>query len=141
MVRKSINDMIKTIIKASGLWLMMVMAAVINGLFRENVLVPGLGVSKALPLSGIFLSLFVFVIAAVSIGIFGKLKKREYFMVGGFWVVMTLIFEVGLGIIVKGKTFEEVIQVFNIREGNLFILVLLVSFFSPWITAKLRKII
>ena len=119
----------------------MVIAAILNGLFREEVLIPGLGSSKALLLSGIFLSLFVLVIIAVSIGIFGKLKSKEYFMIGGFWVVLTLIFEVGIDMIVRGMLFGEVIQVFNIFNGNLFSLVLLISFFSPWITAKLRRII
>ena len=119
----------------------MVIAAILNGLFREEVLIPELGSSKALLLSGIFLSLFVLVIIAVSIGIFGKHKSKEYFMIGGFWVIMTLIFELGLGFIVRGKSFEEVIQIFNVFRGNLFILVLITSFFALWITAKLRKII
>lgn len=127
--------------KASGVWMMMVIAAVINGLFRENILSPGIGASKALPLSGIFLSLFVFVITAVSIGIFGKLKIKEYFLIGGLWVMLTLMFEVGLGLIIRGRTFGEVMQVFNICRGNLFLLVLVTSFLSPWITARLRKII
>ncbi len=141
MSMMSIIDMIKTILKSSVVWIMMVIAAILNGLFRENVLIPGLGASKALPLSGIFLSLFVLVIIAVSIGIFGKLKVKEYFMIGGFWVVLTLIFEIGLGVIVRSRSLEEIIQLFNIFTGNFFLLVLLTTFFSPWITAKLRKII
>ncbi len=120
---------------------MMVIAAILNGLFREKILIPGIGASKALFLSGIFLSLFIITIVAVSIGIFGKLRVKEYFMIGGFWVILTLVFEIVLGVVIRARPFEEIIKLFNICTGNLFLLVILTTFFSPWVTAKLRKII
>lgn len=133
--------MIKTGGKAIGVWLLMVAAAILNGLFRENILTPGLGESRALLLSGIFLSLFVLVIVAVSIKNFGILTVPGYLLLGGFWVVLTLVFELGLGLIVQGRSVEEVAQVFNVCRGNLFLLVLLTTFFAPWFMAKLRKLI
>jgi len=133
--------MIKTSGKAVGLWLLMVAAAILNALFRENVLAPGLGESRALPMSGVFLSLFILAIVAVSIGVFGKLSRSGYFWLGGFWVGLSLIFEVGLGMVLQGKTFSEVVEVFNVFRGNLFVLVLLTTLLAPWIMAKLRKII
>jgi len=133
--------MIKTLLKASGIWVAMVVSAILNGLFRQYVLIPGLGESKALPLSGIFLSLFIFTISVISIGSLGKLRKITCFYIGAFWVVLTLIFEVVLGRLISGRSWAEIFEVFNLFEGNLFILVLLTTFLSPWITVKLRKLI
>lgn len=131
----------KLILKSTGIWFVMVLAAIINGLFREQIMIPGLGISKALPLSGVFLSLFILAIAAISIGSLGRQNKATYFYIGAFWVILTIIFEVVLGYFITGKSWNEILKIFNILEGNLFILVLTVSFLAPWVTAKLRKII
>ena len=131
----------KLLLKTTGIWFIMVISAILNGLFREKILIPELGISKALPLSGIFLSLFVLAITAVSIGSLGKQQKVTYFYIGAFWVFLTLIFEVVLGRLITGRSWEEILGIFSLLKGNLFILVLVTTFISPWLTAKLRKLI
>jgi len=131
----------KLLLKTTGIWFIMVISAILNGMFREKILIPELGISKALPLSGIFLSLFVLAITAISIGSLGKQQKITYFYIGAFWVFLTLIFEVVLGRLITGRSWEEILGIFNLLKGNLFILVLVTTFISPWLTAKLRKLI
>ena len=54
-------------IKAIGIWLVFVISAILNGVFREKVLVPAIGTSIALPLSGVILAALVFLVTLMSV--------------------------------------------------------------------------
>ena len=124
--------------KSLGVWLLIVIMAIINGAVREKLLTPLMGSDLSLPISGITLSALVFVIAYLTIPFFGEVKTKVYFFIGLFWIVLTLAFEYLFGHFVVGKPWHEINQVFNIFKGDLFLLVLIVSFVSPRIAAKLR---
>ncbi|MEJ2690141.1 MAG: hypothetical protein P8130_09360 [Deltaproteobacteria bacterium] len=127
--------------KAFGVWLVMVAAAIGNGLLRERLLVPWLGGSVALPASGVLLSFFILIITWVALPIFGKLRGISYLGLGLLWCCSTLAFEFGFGHYIVGKAWREILQVFNPTRGNLFSFDLVVTFFSPWLAARLRKYI
>ncbi|MCD4811491.1 hypothetical protein K8R14_02695 [bacterium] len=133
--------MIGIFIKATGIWLLIVVAAILNGVFREKVIVPVVSADLVLPLSGVLLSILVFLITLISITIIGSSEQKIYFIVGLFWVILTLSFEFLLGHFVVGKPWKEIIQVLNIWKGDLFIVVLFVTAISPWIAAKVRGIL
>lgn len=122
--------MLAFITKIVAIWLMMVVAAIINGFLRDNFLYQLTG-SYALPLSGIILSLVVFLICFISISLFKQLKPLSYFIIGLSWVCMTLLFEYLFGHFVTGKSWHEINQVFNLEKGDLFILVLLTTISAP----------
>lgn len=126
-------------LKASVLWFIIAISAVINGIVRETVLTPYFGGAVALPTSGITLSMIIFTITYYSFKLFDKNKYRTYLYIGIQWVTMTLLFEFVFGHYVIGKSWPELLQVFNILEGNLFIIALLVSFFSPLLVARIKK--
>ena len=127
--------------KATGLWLVIVIAAILNGIFRDSVLVPTIGANLALPLSGILLSILVFIITLAFISFFDSTEPKVYICIGLFWVLLTLSFEFLFGHYVIGKSWLEILQVLNILKGELFLLVLFVSAVSPWLAAKVRGII
>ena len=133
--------MIGILFKATGIWLVIVVAAIFNGVFRENVIVPGIGADLALPLSGMLLAILVFLITFMSIAFIGSSEQKTYLLVGLFWLALTLSFEFLFGHYVAGKPWKEIIQVFNIRKGDLFIVVLVITAISPWIAAKVRGIV
>ena len=116
----------------------MVVFAIANGIFRDKILVPNIGHSIALPLSGITLSVLVFLIAYFSVPFFGKNSGTTFLLIGLQWVLMTLFFEFIFGHYAAGKSWKILLQVFNIFKGDLFVIVLLVSLLSPYIAAKLR---
>jgi len=126
-------------LKAAMIWFIMAIFAVINGMIRENIFVPYFGEANALPISGITLSIIIFTIAYLSFGLFGKNRYLTYLYIGIQWVTMTLTFEFIFGHFVTGKSLQELLQVFNILEGNLFIVTLLVSLFSPILVSLMRK--
>ncbi|WP_321324438.1 hypothetical protein [Thiomicrorhabdus sp.] len=129
------------LLKATGLWLVIVIAAILNGIFHESVLVPTIGANFALPLSGILLSILVFIITFAFISFFDSTEPKVYIWIGLFWVLLTLSFEFLFGHYVIGNTWLEILQVFNIMKGDLFLLVLFVSAVSPWLAAKVRGMI
>lgn len=129
---------LEVVIKSLGIWLLIVIAAIINGVTREKILIPLMGSSFSLPLSGFILSLLVIVIAYITIPYIGKLKTGAYIFIGLLWVTLTLSFEYLFGHYVVGKPCREINQVFNILKGDLFIVVLIVTGLSPWTVAKLK---
>ena len=131
---------VNLVLKASMLWIIIALFAMINGIFRENVLVSILGENIAISVSGITLSIIIFILTYISFPLFGKHHALTYFFIGLQWVIMTLLFEFLFGYYVMGKPWSSVFQVFNIIEGNLFIIVLVVSLFSPLLAAKIKDI-
>jgi len=129
---------INLIVKAGMIWFVIAVFAVINGAFRESVLVPSFGQSVALPISGLNLSIIIFMVTYLSFALFRVKSHRSYLFIGIQWVLMTLIFEFVFGHYVAGKSWADILQIFNILKGNLFIVVLLVSFISPLLVAKIK---
>ncbi|MAY02240.1 MAG: hypothetical protein CMQ38_04590 [Gammaproteobacteria bacterium] len=127
--------------RAALIWLVIAVLAVLNGFLREYVLVPFFGQETALPLSGLLLSLIVVIVTWLSMGFFGRQNSAVYFLIGLQWVLMTLLFEIGLGRYVSGISWAELLQLFNVRSGNLFSLVLFISFIAPWRIARFKGLI
>lgn len=124
--------------RAAGVWLVLLLAALVNAALREWLFAPWLGGGPALPLSGITLSLLVFTITLLVIPRFGRRPAAHYFGIGLVWVLLTLAFELLLGHFVRGLGWREIARVLDFTQGNLFSLVLLISLLSPWLAARLR---
>ena len=133
--------MIAILLRATGIWLAIFVVAIINGLFREMVLMALVGAAYALPLSGLTLSALVLAVSWLSITLFDLLDEKTYFVIGFFWVLLTLLVEFLFGHFVLGKSWQEIAQVFNLQGGNLFVVVLLVTLLAPWAAAKSRGLL
>jgi len=133
------TDLYRIVLKASVVWFVIALLAIANGIFRETVLVSLLGQNIALPVSGILLSFIVFIITYLFFPFFGKNKTMTYFLVGLQWVLMTLLFEFLFGHYVVGRSWSDILKVFDIMKGNLFIIVLIVILFSPLLIAKIKS--
>lgn len=126
------------LLKGAGLWLLLVAVAIANGLLREEILAPLFGAPAALALSGLLLSGLVFVVALVTLPAIGRTRARVYWAIGLVWTVLTLGFEFLSGHYLAGKSWAELVQIFNPVRGDLFLLVLAATACSPWLAARLR---
>jgi len=133
--------MTSTLLKATGIWLVIVVAAILNGVFREKILVPVVGAGWALPFSGLTLAVLVFLITLMSVSFICFSEPKDPIGIGLYWVVLTLSFEFLFGHFVAGKPWKEIVQVFNIQKGDLFLVVLFVTAVSPWVAAKVRGVL
>jgi hypothetical protein len=129
------------LIRGTGVWLVIMAAAVINGVIRDEWLNPLLGDSFALPLSGVMLSLLIFIITYFSVTLIGLSTTLTCLVIGLFWVILTLSFEYLFGHFVLGMPWYEISRVFDVTRGNLFVLALFAAALSPWIAARLRGMI
>ncbi|WP_052299073.1 hypothetical protein [Thermodesulfatator indicus] len=62
-------------------------------------------------------------------------------MIGFLWLILTLLFEFIFGHYITGKPWKDVMQVFNLKKGDLFTVVLAATAVSPWLAAKIKGII
>ena len=129
------------IFKAGAIWFVIAILAVINGIFRESILLPAVGQGVALPVSGIILSIIIFMVTYVTFKLFGNIDYQTCFFIGIQWLSMTLAFEFLFGHYVAAKPWSDLFQVFNVMNGDLFIIVLLATLVSPLLVAKIRKLL
>lgn len=130
---------VRLFLKTSMIWFAIAVLAIANGIFRETVLVSHFGQGIALPVSGATLSIIVFIVTYISFPLFGKKDQLTYLFIGLQWIIMTLIFEFLFGHYVVGKSWSDIFDIFNIMKGNMLIIVLIVSLFSPLLVAKIKS--
>lgn len=118
------------------IWIMIIPIAILNGGLREYVLVK-LGI-LARPLSGIILSICIFVVAYFLITKIENCVKRDYIMFGVIWFILTNLFDL-VAYIKDGGGFIDLVQSYNILTGNTWFLVVLSALFGPITVMKIRN--
>ena len=126
-------------LRAAAVWLLILVCAVANGALREAVLVPWLGRTAALVLSGLLLSACVLAAALLLVAWLPRLPARHCIGIGCGWLAATLAFEFGFGRLVQGKAWAELIEAYRFHDGNLWPVVLLVMLVAPWWAARRRR--
>ena len=111
--------------------------AILNGGFREYVLVKLGGL--ALPLSGIILSVCIFIVAYLLVPKIKNCVKKDYIFFGVMWFVLTNLFDLS-AYIKEGEGFTELLQSYNIFTGNTWLLVVLTALFTPTVVMKIKEV-
>ena len=127
----------KKYLQSIGIWLLIIPLAILNGGLRENVLVK-LG-DIALPLSGIILSVCIFVVAIILIPKIKNCEQKDYIIFGVIWFVLTNLFDLSM-YLSDGGNFNDLLNSYNFLNGNLWIVVVLTTLLSPIIVSKIKKI-
>lgn len=127
-------------LKATTLWLAILVLAILNGGFREMALIPALGNFTGMIVSGVILSACIFIVALAAAPWIGPLAPRQWLSVGLFWLLLTVVFEFGLGRFVQHKPWSELLDAYRFQGGNIWPIVLLVILLSPWLAARLRRL-
>ena len=65
---------------------------------------------------------------------------RSALAIGAAWVALTIVFEFGFGHYVDGDSWSELLENYNVAEGNLWILVLIWIAFGPAVVRTLRRV-
>ena len=128
--------MVRILLKAVIVWIGMLVLAMLNGIARDMLLTPAFGISIAQPVSGIILCVLIFIVSYYSLAFIGATRVRGFLSVGLFWVCLTLVFEYLFAHYLLGMSWRQVSQIFNIQQGNLFSLALLVTAIGPLLAAK-----
>ena len=127
------------ILKSLIIWVCFIPAAILNGGLREYVLVPVIGQKWALPASGIILSGLIFLITWFMLPRLIKDNIRtERWLMGIVWALLTAIFEFVAGLS-GGNNIQELLAAYNPLTGNLWLLVLVTTFFAPVMESSMRR--
>ena len=126
--------------KSILIWLSIIPLAILNGGLREAFLSPQLGESCSQPISGIILCLLIFIVSFIFIPRIGKGEQIIYWKIGLLWIVLTVAFETVFGL-AMGNSFCELLKAYDITTGNLWLIVVVFIGITPWLIAKIKRII
>ncbi len=117
------------------IWVMIIPIAILNGGFREYVLVKPGGLAR--PLSGIILSVCIFIVAYLLVPKIKNCVKRDYIFFGVMWFILTNLFDLS-AYIKEGEGFAGLFQFYNIFTGNTWLLVVLTALLAPTIVMRIK---
>jgi hypothetical protein len=123
--------------KALAIWVVILVLAIINGTFREAVLIPKLGGSSGLFLSGLLLSLLILAATYLLLPWLGIRRSGQLLLIGVCWLALTLVFEFSFGLL-RGKALPEILGAYTFKGGNIWSVVLVVTAVAPCLAARLR---
>ena len=123
--------------RAFAVWLLLITAEVVHGIVRTLVLTPVVGDFRARQLGVFSGSLLILLISAFTIRWIRASGPRTLLMIGSGWVVLTVAFEISLGRML-GYSWERLGSDYNMREGGLLPIGLVIMATAPLIAARLR---
>ena len=123
--------------RAAIVWMLFMLAETGSGMVREVFIAPVIGALRARQLGVLVGCILIFVIAWLTARWMGAGTRRQQLMVGGFWVLLTLIFEFALGRSI-GASWSRILSDYNPAHGGFMLLGLAFMFITPWLTRKLR---
>lgn len=124
--------------KATAVWLVILVCAVLNGGLREALLMPLFGRPLALLVSGVLLSIVIVAVSLLLAPCLGRLSTSQCLYVGLLWLCLTLIFEFGFGRLVQRQSWQQLVEAYTFKEGNIWPLVLVVTFVAPLLAVRVR---
>jgi hypothetical protein len=125
------------VVKALSIWAVILVLAIVNGILRESVLIPGFGTPVALVLSGLLLSALIIGVAYVSLSWLQISRPVQFWLVGFGWLALTLVFEFSFGIW-QGKSWPVLLEAYTFKDGNIWPVVLVATAVAPYLAAKLK---
>lgn len=128
------------LVRALLVWFVMMGVEFTHGALRTIFLAPLLGDFRARQVSVFTGSILIVLIACLFIPWIRAHSKGALILVGILWLGLTLVFELSLGLYVFQRTWASLASDFNILEGGLFPIGLVVLTLSPLIAAKVRRL-
>jgi hypothetical protein len=124
--------------KALGLWLGFLMIAIACGMIREKFLVPGLGPLVGRALGTLLVAVIIFGLIYAYIGKLKGATQVSLVKLGLFWTMATIAFEFLFGRYVLGLSWELLWADYQVFQGRLWPLVLIVTLLGPLLAKKIR---
>jgi hypothetical protein len=126
--------------RALMVWFVMLIVASANGAFREAVLIPKTGETLGRAISTLMLTVLIVLLTWLTIRWIHPRSARQGWMIGVFWVALTLAFEFLGGRYLFGKSWSELTEDYNVLQGRIWILVLLATGLAPRLCAAGRGV-
>ncbi len=129
-----------TYLRSLLVWLLLMLLETIHGTLRLMLLVPMVGDFRARQIAVFTGALLSFITTCFFISWIQPQIKRQVVLIGLFWVVLTIMFEVLLGIFVFRMPISRIAEDYDILRGGLMPIGLLLMLFTPIIAAHIKGI-
>ena len=127
-------------LKSIAIWLIFITIESLSGTIRTLWLVPLFGDLRAHQLSFITGSLLILTIATISIRWIEATSLAQLISVGVLWMLLTVTFEVVLGRWAFGYSWAQIAADYNLFQGRLTAIGLVLLLFAPLIATKIRDV-
>lgn len=130
----------KFYVKAVLFWLVLLVLAIFNAMVREMtykpVLEPYLGMwaHQLSSLTGVLL--FYLAIRWFLRRVQERYVDRDLMLIGLVWVVLTVVFETGMSLYLRGLSMSDVLQAYYFWRGETWIWVLVALFIMPLLIGR-----
>lgn len=128
------------ILKSIVIWFVFIFIESINGAARIFWLVPLLGDPLAHQVSFVTGSVLILVIATLFIRWLHTSQVPQLLGIGILWFLLTIVFEMCLGLFVLGYSWQQISADYNVLQGGLMPIGLVWLMLSPFIAAKIRRV-
>lgn len=126
------------VFRAIAAWLVLIAAESVHGTLRELWLKPYVGDLRARQVALLTGSVIVLGIAYAFLPWIRAEARRARWLVGVWWVGLTVAFELSVGRLVLGYSWDRLLEDYDMTRGGFLSLGMLVLLLSPHIAAKLR---
>lgn len=126
------------LIRAFLVWLVIIAAETVHGILRGILLLPLVGDLPARQIGVLLGSLLIFGVAYLFIPWIAARTTLQLLGVGLLWVVLTVLFEIGLGRLVLGLPWERITEDYDVTRGGFMGVGLLFMAAAPLLAARLR---
>jgi len=129
----------KTLTLYAVSWIGMVVLAILNGAVREKTYGPFMQELSAHHLST-FIGLIVFGLYIWALtGIYPIESSIQAVLIGGMWVIMTILFEFIFGHFVMRHPWSKLFHDYNLLKGRVWVLVLIWTAIAPYVFYQVRS--
>lgn len=122
-------------VKAFAVWLAILVCAVANGALREAVIIPWLGKTAGLLLSGLLLCALILTITYVAVPWLGVTRVSQLVGIGLGWLALTVVFEISFGRF-QGTSWSVLLAAYTFKDGNIWPIVLLTTAAAPYLAGR-----
>ncbi|MCU0705877.1 MAG: hypothetical protein MUF18_18060 [Fimbriiglobus sp.] len=131
--------MLRVVLRAVLVWLVIIGVETVHGVLRTLLLVPLVGDFPARRVSVLTGSLLIFGVARAFVRWIGAGTRLRLLGVGLLWVLLTVVFEIGLGRYVLGLSWDRIAEDYDVTRGGLLGFGLLFMAAAPTLAAMLRR--
>ena len=126
------------ILKAILIWFLIAVGETLNGILRVRLLNRRFGDRRARRVAILPGSAIILAIGWVTVPWIGPASTSQALLVGALWLAMMLAFDILFGRLVFHFSWKRIAADFDITQGNLLAIGMLVVFITPLLVARLR---
>jgi hypothetical protein len=127
-------------LRSIAIWLIFIIIESLNGTIRTLWLVPVVGDLWAHQISFVTGSLLILTISTIFVRWLNATSLAQLISVGILWMLLTVVFEVSLGRWAFGYSWTQIAADYNLFQGRLMLIGLVILLFAPLIATKVRGI-